>query len=317
MKKRILNIAIFLLLFLLLLSCKRVPQGEEPLSTEAALKLVQTGTEGVKLSAVSNYPPARIYDQNPLVMLIDVKNKGNFNLETQDCFVQVTGYDPNIITGMPEVKSCAENTPGVLEGKNVYNVQGGMNQLEFSSSPVILSENVGFEYSPVLNVLSCYRYHTSAHPAVCVDPLIYQISSEQKACTPNDIGMGGGQGGPVGVTYVGVEMVGKRAIFEINLKNLGSGRVLSSDADLRNCASVGLDYRDLDKVNYQISLSSGSLVDCKPQDGVVRLANGQGKVVCSFEIPGGTAYETPLAIDLDYAYVDSFTKPIKIIKTPQ
>ncbi len=317
MKRGKFGLIIFLavLLLFLLLSCNRVPQGEEPLGTEAALKMVQTGTEGVKISAVSNYPPPLLYDQNPLVILLDVQNKGNFDLETQDCFVQITGHDPTIID-LPPVKSCAENTAGTLEGKNVYNVQGGVNQLEFSAPPVTLPEKV-FEYNPTLNVLSCYNYHTSARPKVCVDPLQFQITSEQKACTSQDVGMVGGQGAPVGVSYVGVDMVGKKAIFEINIKNLGSGRVLSRDADLRNCAAVGLDYRDLDKVLYTVSLPSGSLIDCKPQDGIVRLANGQGKIVCSFEIPGGAAYETPLAIDLDYAYVDSFTKAVKIIRTPQ
>ena len=316
MKRGRVSLVIFLLVLLLVASCNRVPQGERPLETEAALKLVQTGTQGVEVKTIANYPPALLYDKNPLTLLLEVRNRGNHDLEAQDCFVEVTGFDPNIISGMTAIKSCAENTGGMLEGKNVYNTEGGFNQLEFTSSPITLPERV-FTYDPTLNIVMCYNYHTSARPVVCVDPLVYQVTSEQKGCTSKDIGLGGGQGAPVGVSYVGVDMVGKKAIFEINVKNSGSGRVLSSDTDIRNCAQTGLDYRNLDKVNYEVSLSSGSLIDCKPRDHVIRLTNGQGKAVCTFEIPGGAAYETPLAIDLDYSYVDSITKQIKVIKSPE
>ena len=69
---------------------------------------------------------------------------------------------------------------GVLEGKNVYNVEGSTNILEFESS-LNLPYNVP-DYSPTLNYLTCYNYHTAAYPSVCVDPLFYQVSSEQKTC---------------------------------------------------------------------------------------------------------------------------------------
>ena len=131
--------------------------------------------------------------------------------------------------------------------------------------------------------------------------------------------MGGGQGGPVGVTYVGVDMIGSRAIFEINIKNLGTplGRVLSPFASLQNCGQSSLGYQDLDKVQFNVEMTGGGKVNCKPQDGFVRLSNGQGKIICTFDIPGASAFETPLLIDLDYSYAQSIQKSVRIIRTPQ
>ena len=301
-----------LFLIVLLVSCRgRVPAGEEPIDTATALRLVQTGTEGVEINFVPNYPPATIYDQNELIALLEVNNRGNHDLEASDCFIQISGFDPNIIPGN-FIQACASNI-GVLEGKNVYNVRGGQNQLEFRSSNINL--NV-YEYNPTLLAKACYIYQTTASPSVCIDPLLYQITGEQKACDyRRSIVTGGGQGAPVGIGYVGVDMVGGKAVFEINVVNQGGGRVLSPYADIRNC-DAGLEYTDLDKVGYTVQMSGGSLIDCSPRDGLVRLSNNNGKIICRFDVPGSGAYETPLQISLQYGYVKSIIKPLKIIKTP-
>lgn len=320
MKKSVLKITLQILLVvsvLLLVSCRgQVAGGAQPQDTAAILKAVQTGSQGVVLSTVPRFPPDLIYDQNELVAMVEVRNRGNHDLDPQECFVQITGFDPNIIRGgWQNPRSCAENNAGALEGKNVYNLEGGVNQIEYRSN-VQLPEGV-FEYNPNVNIVACYSYHTKANPQVCVDPLIFQVTSEQKTCIPTSISMAGGQGAPVGVTYVGVNMVGTKAIFEINIANVGTGRVISPNAQLQSCGSTNLEYRDLDKVSYSVQLSGGSLVDCKPHDNYVQLVNNQGKIICSYNIPVGSAYETPLMIDLDYGYIDSILKPIRIVKTPQ
>ncbi|HIH10999.1 TPA: hypothetical protein HA241_02330 [Candidatus Woesearchaeota archaeon] len=324
MKKRVgvlSSLVVVLFLLLLLTSCtSRAPAGDRPQDIAAALKAVQTGTQGVVLSVLPNYPPPLLYDQNEFLSLVEVRNRGNFDLDAQSCFVQMIGFDPNIITGTANVPhSCAENI-GTLEGKNVYNTEGGSNEVEFFSSNVNLPDGV-FEYKPTLTFLACYNYRTRAAAAVCVDPQLYQISSEQRTCTPKDVSLAGGQGAPVGVSYVGVDMVTgrgqSRAIFEINIVNQGGGKVLSPTADIRSCATTGLQFNDLDRVQYNVQLSGGSLVSCKPLDGLVRLHNNQGKVVCTFDVTGSTAFETPLLVELDYGYIDSIQKQINIIKTPQ
>ncbi len=305
---------VFSLVFLLLVSCRGVPQGERPQDTSAVLRQVQTGTQGVEINTLPRYPPDTLYDRNELVALVEVRNRGNHNLEPQDCFIQMTGFDQNILgQQLTGSRSCAENVR-TLEGKNVYNLEGGFNQIEFRSTNVQLPPGV-YEYNPTLNILACYNYRTRANPQVCIDPSLYQITSEQKTCIPRDVSLGGGQGGPVGVSFVGVDMVGTKAIFEINVVNHGRGRIISPDAQIRDC-DKGIDYPDLDKLRYNVDLPSASLVDCKPQDRYVRLVNNQGKIVCTFEAGSTGSYETPLLIDLDYGYISSYTKKIKVIQTP-
>ena len=324
MKKRlfsqfylILMILVFISASLFLTSCSgNVAGGQGPLDTATALRIVSTGTQGVDTALLPNNPPSLIYDHNELNAIVEVKNHGNYPLQPEDCLVQVTGFDPNIITGGFNFQhSCAENMDQ-LEGKTIYNTEGGFNQIEFYSPQVILPQGV-YEYNPSLNFLTCYKYHTTTSPSVCVDPLFYQVTSEQKTCLPTNVGLGGGQGGPVGVTYVGVQMTGEKAIFEINVMNLGSGRVLSPYADLRGCGQATLERSDFDHVAYTVKMSGGSLIDCKPRDGFVPLYNNQGKIICSFSVPGTTSFQTPLIIDLDYGYMQSFQSSIKIVQQPR
>lgn len=314
MKKR-LQIVLLILVCILIISCKGKGAGTTPTDTAAAAKMVQSGTQGVEISVMPNQPPALVYDQNELVAMVEVKNKGNHDLLPQDCFVQVSGFDQNIIRGMQAIHSCAE-TQDQLDGKSLYNTEGGYNLLEFRAPNVELPAAV-FEYNPTLNFVTCYNYHTVASPQVCVDPQMLKISPQQKSCIPRSVGTGGGQGGPVGISNVGVNMVGRKAIFDITVVNLAGGRVLSPYSDLRSCTESSFQYTDLDTVAYNVNLQGGSLLDCQPRSKLVKLVGNTGKIVCKFEIGGGQAFETPLSVELDYNYVQSMSRSLKIIKTPQ
>ncbi len=315
---RLVLIVLILLTTFLLSACSgQVNAGETPRDTAAVLREVQSGTQGVELEFINDFPPKTIYDQDELIAIVEINNKGNHDLAAEACFVEVTGHDPSIITGaFGSPRSCAENI-GVLEGKNVYNTQGGINQIEFHSGQMLLDDGV-FEYNPTLNFLTCYNYQTTANPEVCVDTQRYQVTSEQKACDyRQSVSVGGGQGGPVGISYVGMDMVGERAIFDITVRNFGSGRVLSPFSDILGCGQASLGFDDVDKVLYNVHLSGGSLISCKPFDGLVRLHNDQGKIQCQFLIPGTAAFKTPLRIELDYNYIESEQKQVKIVATPR
>ncbi len=311
MKKVVLGVLLISLLFIS--SCAFKPAaGEKPLDTISALRQVQSGTQGVDIKFVNNYPPTTLYDTTDLTILAEVWNKGAYDLKRGDCFVHLLGYDKNIIRNIQTFRAC--NSAGTLEGKKVYNLKGSSNQIEFSSKNLKLPYKVN-EYSPNLNLVTCYKYHTVANPLVCVENSLYQTSSQQKSCIVKDVRMSG-QGGPVGVSYVDVEMAGDKAIFAITIKNYNSaGRIISPATSLSYCPT-NLKYTDFDQVYYNVVLSGGSKIDCKPNNNYVRLNNNVGKIICSFRIGNTQAYETPLMIDLDYNYMQGLRKPIKIIATP-
>jgi hypothetical protein len=271
----------------------------------------------VKINVLPNYPPQTIYDQNELIAVVDIENRGNFDIEPQDCFIQIVGHDPNIIQGSFNVPQRCTGDNTVLEGKNVYNVEGGISQVEFEGQTIRLDEGV-FQYEPSLRIMACYNYETKASPLVCVDPQRYAVSRDQQPCTPRDISLGGGQGAPIAVTYVGVDMIGQnRAVFDITISNVGGGTVLGPNTGIQNCGGGNLARTDIDRIYFDVSLGPNAPVSCTPNRQEVQLYNGKGKLRCTFNVPSGVAYETPLKINLQYSYIDSITKKVRIVKTPE
>ena len=309
MKKEV--IVTLLIITLFLTSCGYKPSaGETPLESSASQKQANTGTQGVEFKFIKNYPPKTIYDTTSFQGIVEVWNKGNFDLKAGDCFLELIGYDKNIMR-MYSRQACISS--GTLEGKKAHNLKGSYNQVEFKSSSITLPTGVT-HYSPTLNLVACYEYKTEANPMVCVENSLYQVSSAQKSCQVKDVSSGG-QAAPVSVSYVDVEMAGNKAIFAITIKNSGKGRIISPLTSLANCPNT-LQYSDFDQVGYSVRLSGGSLISCKPTNRYVRLTNNVGKIICSFNIGNTPAYETPLMVDLDYNYMQYLKKPIEIIKTP-
>jgi hypothetical protein len=301
---------------LLLVACGTVPQGETASDTSSAANAVKIGTQGVTLTPHPSLPPRQIWDQNELVAVVEIQNKGNHHITPNSCYVSVTGFDPSIIKGNFQPRDCTENTAGTFDGKTLYNIEGTTNQIEFKSSDITLPGKVLKLDQPLL-FSTCYNYQTTASPSICIDPVFYQISKQEKVCQARDVSGGGGQGGPVGVSYVNVDMPGGKAFFEITIRNFGNGQVLSPFSDIRTCGLGGIDYTEEDKVAYNVDLSGASLISCTPGDGIVRLTNGQGKIFCTFDIQGTTAYISPLLVDLNYNYRQSIKKQLEIIKTPE
>jgi hypothetical protein len=298
----------FLLLTFLAASCTTSqPQSSQDVS--AVTRFVRSGTLGLDVQFQQNLPPPQIYDATDLITLLNIKNLGSQDLTGNQCFIQLGGFDPSIIRGINSRQLCGEIT-----GKDVYNLEGGTGVVEFSSNSIRLPRDVDL-YNPTLVATACYQYKTVASPQVCVDPNFFELTSDQKACEVRDFGLGGGQGAPVAVTFVNVDMVGSRAVFNVDIANVGGGRVISPRASLSQCP-VGLRYNQFDEVRYTVELQGARLVHCTPKDFISRLTNGRGKIVCTFDIGNTQAYETPLRIELNYNYMQSIRKSVEIIRTP-
>jgi len=306
------RVVILFALLLFVISCTpKTPENAQELS--AVTKYVRSGTRGVEMSFVQNVPPRQIYDTSDLVVLLELRNLGNYDLgreQFQQCIVQLGGFDKSIVRGVNERQTC-----GDLPGKSEFAIDGGFNTVEFESSSILLPPDVD-TYEPPIVATACYEYRTVAAPQVCIDPDFFEITGTQRACAVRDFAVGGGQGGPVGVTSVNVDMVGSKAIFQIEVANLGSGRVVSPRASITQCPG-GLRYKDFDEVQFHAELSGGGAAKCVPQEGFVRLGNGKGRFVCTFQVGNVPAYETPLRVELNYNYMQSIRAPLQIIRTPE
>lgn len=307
MKKRLM---VLITVFVLFISGCNLNDSSGPSQSED----IHSGTEGLDMDFVRNLPPSRIYDTASLTILAELENKGAYDLTERNCLLHLHGADPNTFIGLTKVKEC-----GNMKGKSTEYPKGEKNSVEFGTDTINLME--GLDSLPQNFVLTaCYDYETVATPVVCIDPTFYEANPIRGACTVSDVSMSGGQGAPVSVSRVGVNMLGRdRVSFEIDIKNSGGGTILRNGIDLYNTCPGPIPYSDTDIVEYDIDMRGATKIRCSPElDGGprVRLTGNTARIVCTFSVSETTAYTTPLNINLAYSYMDSISKSVEVIKTP-
>lgn len=302
-----------LLVFVLFLvvGCKQgIKEGQE--------QDIYSGTRGIEMDFLPNFPPSELYDSSSLNIVAELRNKGAYDLSGSNCYLYLTGHDDSIVQGIDRQKYC-----GDLEAKSSYNFEGGYDRVEFSSTSIFLPEELD-KLDQNLVLYACYEYRTTANPVVCINPRIYELRAGEDACTVRDVGMSGGQGAPVSVDSVEVDMMKGKVQYKIHVSNTGGGHVLSRHTSLSpssyHSCPFNLEYDDYNVVDYEVEMTQGFKEKCSPNidgDQRLRLINGRGTIICTFNIgDSGTAYTTPLRISLDYNYMDTISRNIKILRTP-
>jgi hypothetical protein len=273
------------------------------------------GTEGLAMSFVPNMPPLRVFDNNPIMVTLMIENKGTADLFPELTNFYLSGFDPSIIRG---IGTTGMAIPSDLRGRGPYISKGDVDTVTFTGQIPVLSIE---KYQPTILATACYRYSTTANPAVCIDPNPYVATSVQKVCTPGSVSLGS-EGAPVAVTSVEVDSTPGTTRFKINVQNVGAGDVFEPAAmDACSPYGPGLSFNQIDAVHiYDVSVAETSIKgSCRPLDanGNLRLANGVGALFCELSgLKGQSAYITPMNIDLTYGYRQSISKQVEIRHTP-
>lgn len=268
-----------------------------------------TGTQGMVLEFLPGSPPDRLYEGDPLSMVIKYANKGAYTVEGG--MLYVSGYDRSYVPLVPDQQ------PFNAEGKSVYNPEGLVSYIaEFSTSAVAAPPYVDI-FPQTFKITACYKYRTEAAADVCIDPDPLRIQPEDKVCIIHDASLSS-QGAPVAVTRVEEDAAKGRVQFRVGISNVGGGTVIASSAGsvpLDRC-QADLRQDEIDKVEISAELS-GRPLDCTPRQ--VRLINGQGIAFCSLflsDYQSQEAYQTTLNIYLDYGYRNSIAKRVDVLKLP-
>jgi hypothetical protein len=315
MKKSLL-IAMLLISLAILSSCasqSRSPEGERITDEE-----YRRGTQGLELKFMNNAPPDKVYSRSEMDVIIEVRNVGAYpNVDSFDGWIELYGFDERLFSG--SYWDGGKFFRPDLQGRSKVFPEGGREMKRFHVNEVrtLFQSELN---EPTLIAAACYRYRTIAEPVVCIDPEPYAIFGEDKVCTIDANGKTyalGSQGAPVAVTKLTEEVSGQGIHFGINIKNVGGGKVVDINS-LGKCPYELNQYDDVDKVLVKPMLSYDASPRCQPRGDYsdpVRLdESGNGYIFCTFQKPAKrTAVETVLRIELDYNYLDSVKKKIKIV----
>ena len=238
-----------------------------------------------------------------------------------------SGADPDTDPKDNRFLQLHEDTGTLLEGKNPLNVDGG-----FKSILVNLNAEIGSlpdatpSYPTPILIDLTYRYKTLASPMICIDPQPGSTSVREKVCDVDryTVVTTGSQGAPVAVSRVETEAKPGNLLVRIFVDNVGGGRVIPLDEskgtfDFHDDPNAGYRYSSLNKVKIKkVEISGIPDVTCTPGqgDGEIDIDRGRGYILCRFDLTGlgNRVYETPLNIELEYAYQTSIRKDVEVLE---
>lgn len=311
MRTRILIFVLVLVLLFSLTGCSGTSRNE------AGDVNYRQGTKGLEMRLMDANPPYQVYEHDILPITIEMFNRGVSPITDGELYI--TGYDPNIINN-----NLAGNTPGnlpayeqphyfsITEAKSQFNKEGGYDVLEFNSGDINLPYGTT-TYDVPLVIYACYTYETVASGDICVDPEPHR-SYTDKACTTQNVGMGGGQGAPVAVSYIDVTNMRDQIRLTFTINNVGGGTVIDQDAFYNGACPTGFSPKDINVVDLErVMLGTLDITTfCAPTGRIKLNEGGMGKISCTAPIGGTTAFKTPVEIALSYAYKDNIKKNIQI-----
>jgi len=328
MKKSLNILAVIFLIVLLvgLVGCGRTSQRQE----EGDVNF-RTGTRALEMRIIEDDPSWTVYEHDIFSIGVELFNKGAYPIEGGGYSqLFLTGYDPDIIKNivpgslfppgnLPQYGTFAPIPP--IEPRTQFNEEGGYQVMQFYSGEIILPPGTT-NYDVPLYIYACYPYETLASGDVCIDPQPHRTNVD-KPCWTHDVSMGAGQGAPVSINYIGVTNMKDSLRLSFSISNSGNGDVVDETAIWdgkcpTSFTPMDINIIDLIKVtvgNYDVT------VDCEPKDRI-RIVNGNGKIVCNIRMAAmpayqsmyneGTAFVTPVEIQLRYGYRTYIQKHIQI-----
>ncbi len=274
---------------------------------------IHTGTQGIEMHFVDQAPPPEVLADNRFEIAIDMENNGAVDAEGMITF------------GIP-VDIIAPETPlhdtFRLYGKKPFMPIGERKRF----SLLALAGNIREERFPTtLSAQICYTYKTNAAQLTCIKPETATTQRKSKdICTPNPIGLGGGQGAPVAVTRIEKPILTPsgpeknrlvKPTIQFVIQNLGTGIVVDKARYGELCGQNKGESSLINQIQVSAKLSNKPLTCQLPKtfdltQGVLVTCTEEGQSTGFAQtLP---AHEALLEVELTYGYVQQRTKSLII-----
>jgi len=330
MNKLIILFLVIVMVTLSGLDCKSVtsklPFGKKDLSDLPSEEKFKKGTDGlvIKFDGIMKEVPEDSIIQIP----IQIKNLGASDIREAALFINTGDYatvqETDGFTIISEIESISDIYTFPKRG---LSNPDGYEELLFIKAKTLSSgakESVNVE----IKAIACYDYQTHARADICIDTQKYKPGRVgPRACEVKDVSLSGGQGGPLSVESVKVDILYNDAdtiipYFEVKIVNKGDGSIFLpqslNDPNVRpGCLSSLGNRMNRAQVSATFAGTQEKL-DCDTTTNnfykEVNFKKEAVIVACQAQaIPTNkAAYETPLDIYIDYGYTISEKISFKI-----
>lgn len=311
---------------ILIAGCGSLPKRSEKQGTKQTIE-THVGKEGIAMAFVQNAPPQKIFsvDEQALNILVEVKNKGAYNVKKDEIAVSLGGYDKNIleIESDKDRKEALENQKFSfdIEGKSEFMPEGGIAIIGWKTRDIKFPPDRD-TIKQSFTVAACYKYKTLFSENICLDSRPSDQVKE-KICEPVVKTYSKGQGAPVGIVKIEEAIIPtiKQAKVKVYIQNSGNGKVLDTGKNKANgadildkCSRNSITLQDLNRVSIKAFVQDkDKRKELKCEPSTISLYQNQGTSVCTIDLPESGAYTTPVSFELDYGYTSSIQKEVDIV----
>lgn len=306
---------------------------------------VRAGFDGLKMEFLKNTPPQKVFEESAFPVVIKVKNNGAYSVKNEEKAIVSLGVERDYtkqVQLLAEKAQLFEQTSNAaslnLEGKSTINPNGEEQVISYNIVAGRIDPQSEVHQSTAIATL-CYPYKTVLDTATCIDTDVSGIKPGKKVCQVQDLIFNNGQGAPVAVTKVEVNMLPSQIEqgiqpkivpqFLIFVENKGQGNVIKKEAVSSFCTKSDTTHANLNIVYVKLCLSNfctdnGGMtcqLEKKPgrdELGHIKLKDKKDIIRC-FKEEGldsaQDAYSAPLRIELDYGYTQSIASGYFIHKT--
>ena len=273
------------------------------------------GNKGLSLSFERSSPPSEFAEDDSVSVLVNVLNEGEYEVTENVAQIQIFGLSPSEFQGLNFDYISIPTTLYAAE-EGLYEVGGeaivDMGTVDYTG---VISQQFN---TRTINTRVCYPYQTRTSVEACITSGRIEDLGGEDICDYEDVKLSSGMvsSGPVQITSFGEKLAGINQVkFEIGFENKGEGEAYKVDSE------CGMDLitaqQNKNKVHVKVLPEE---VSCRfyggetGNEGDLVLIAGEEKILdCTMEVEQETKYTQGVAVLVDYKYIDSVSKEIKIL----
>ncbi len=323
-----------IIIALLLISACTAQSSQKPKDID-----IRVGLNGLIMEFVKNTPPQKVFETDIFSVILNIRNNGASDVKKENdqyAFLSLgieKDYTKKLqLQAAGNIKKVNEGEEASamfgLNGRSQINQIGDFEVVSYQLTAGNVDPQSETHKSTVIATL-CYPYQTILDATVCIDTDLSSTRPGKKVCSMQDLNFGSGQGAPVAVTKIEVNMLPSKITsdnqisiimpqFLIYIENKDKGDVLKAGSEKDYCTKPNIVHENLNKVYVTASLG-GKELDCKTNkidlnnkmDNYVKLLDKKALARCVLKKSdiSRTAdnYLSPLKVTLTYGYTKSIT----------
>jgi len=307
-------IVISIILALLLTGCSGLGNMFSSGSGNIQSYNFRTGTDGLDMKFQEGAPPKKLYIGTDFIASMKIKNNGAYSIKDR-AIIKISMPDQSVY----QFKE-GNTKPFILDGKSLYAKEGQEDVVTFPLKALCYvgydgsRESIVRNYTSKIRATACYYYETTANIDLCIDTnKLNRPASEKALCQMKDVSTSGGQGGPVGLSGVSVNMIPqseKQMLLQlgISIKKLKGTEVTIFHPD------IGCGLEGQNNITIEVELG-GEIMQCTPD--IIQIKEKDVSTICKKVISSTSGtYTSPLAVKMRYYVQQNTMQDINIEPPP-